>query len=284
MRLEENEEEIEALDDAEGSDEDVAPVKPAAKKAESKRAAALSDDEGDDAEPADDAENAEDAEDAADGDEGADGGDADEDAAAEVEAEIEAAEDELAGGSGDEDESGTAAGAGAGASSGSGAEEKKSKVVIKGMSKKKLEKFKADMENRGVVYLSRVWSQWVPLAPSCMAGRYLLRYLRSCGLKRFGTCSANTAQSVVCSSLLKVLWPFCCVSNCSVVQHSPCVCRLDASVARKRKKSGGNTGKRFIDGWVEFADKKVAKSVARSLNNTQIGTAAESECCGSACC
>lgn len=45
----------------------------------------------------------------------------------------------------------------------------------------------------------------------------------------------------------------------------------DASAARKRKKFGGNTGKKFVDGWVEFANKKIAKRVALSLNNTNIG-------------
>lgn len=39
---------------------------------------------------------------------------------------------------------------------------------------------------------------------------------------------------------------------------------------KKRKLSGGNAAKQFTEGWVEFADKKIAKQVAESLNNTSI--------------
>ncbi|CAN0397255.1 unnamed protein product [Ectocarpus fasciculatus] len=40
---------------------------------------------------------------------------------------------------------------------------------------------------------------------------------------------------------------------------------------KKRMSSGGNGSKQFVEGWVEFADKKIAKNVARALNNTLIG-------------
>ncbi len=40
---------------------------------------------------------------------------------------------------------------------------------------------------------------------------------------------------------------------------------------RKRKKSGGNKKTKYIDGWIEFMDKKIARSVAESLNKTIIG-------------
>lgn len=46
----------------------------------------------------------------------------------------------------------------------------------------------------------------------------------------------------------------------------------DASVRKKRKLSGGNSSRQFAEGWVEFADKKVAKRVAESLNNTPMGS------------
>ncbi|XP_001627090.2 pre-rRNA-processing protein ESF2 isoform X2 [Nematostella vectensis] len=45
----------------------------------------------------------------------------------------------------------------------------------------------------------------------------------------------------------------------------------DPSVRKKRKKFGGSGKKAFTEGWVEFKDKRIAKLVARSLNNTQIG-------------
>jgi ESF2/ABP1 family protein len=44
-----------------------------------------------------------------------------------------------------------------------------------------------------------------------------------------------------------------------------------ADVRRKRKAHGGNGSKQFVEGWVEFADKNIAKSVAESLNGYSIG-------------
>ena len=35
--------------------------------------------------------------------------------------------------------------------------------------------------------------------------------------------------------------------------------------------SGGNGSKQFVEGWIEYADKAIAKQVAQSLNNTPIG-------------
>jgi ESF2/ABP1 family protein len=46
----------------------------------------------------------------------------------------------------------------------------------------------------------------------------------------------------------------------------------DESARKRRAKSGGNGSKQFVEGWVEFSDKKVARSVAESLNNTRIGS------------
>jgi ESF2/ABP1 family protein len=45
----------------------------------------------------------------------------------------------------------------------------------------------------------------------------------------------------------------------------------DASSRKKRKDRGGNASRQFSEGWVEYSDKKVAKRVAESLNNTPIG-------------
>ena len=45
----------------------------------------------------------------------------------------------------------------------------------------------------------------------------------------------------------------------------------DASVRKRRKKEfGGSGGKRYIEGWVEFASKRKAKHIAASLNMTPI--------------
>lgn len=46
---------------------------------------------------------------------------------------------------------------------------------------------------------------------------------------------------------------------------------IDSAVRKKRKEAGGNGSKMFREGWVEFADKKIARQVAESLNNTMIG-------------
>ena len=45
----------------------------------------------------------------------------------------------------------------------------------------------------------------------------------------------------------------------------------DQSLRRRRRKAGGNSKKNYTEGWIEYESKDVAKSVARSLNNTQIG-------------
>lgn len=46
---------------------------------------------------------------------------------------------------------------------------------------------------------------------------------------------------------------------------------LDPIARKRRKKSGGSGRKTFTEGWIEFKDKKIAKRVASSLNNTIIG-------------
>ncbi|XP_069799663.1 activator of basal transcription 1 [Dendropsophus ebraccatus] len=43
-------------------------------------------------------------------------------------------------------------------------------------------------------------------------------------------------------------------------------------VVRKKKKKAGSNARDYTEGWVEFRDKRVAKLVAASLNNTPMGT------------
>jgi ESF2/ABP1 family protein len=45
----------------------------------------------------------------------------------------------------------------------------------------------------------------------------------------------------------------------------------DPEIRARRKKFKGNTGKNFVEGWVEFRDKKKAKACAAMLNGTQVG-------------
>lgn len=44
----------------------------------------------------------------------------------------------------------------------------------------------------------------------------------------------------------------------------------DVTVRKRRRKVGGSGSKRYVEGWVEMEDKRVAKRVAASLNNTPI--------------
>ena len=45
----------------------------------------------------------------------------------------------------------------------------------------------------------------------------------------------------------------------------------DPAIRKKRKMMGGNKRQSYVDGWVEFADKKIAKQVASMLNTQPIG-------------
>ena len=40
---------------------------------------------------------------------------------------------------------------------------------------------------------------------------------------------------------------------------------------KHRKKIGGNRKIKYIEGWVEFTNKNIAKNVAYTLNNTAVG-------------
>ena len=45
----------------------------------------------------------------------------------------------------------------------------------------------------------------------------------------------------------------------------------DASVARRRALNGGNRKKKFVEGWIEFEDKRDAKRCAAMLNGQIVG-------------
>eukprot|EP00037_Helgoeca_nana_P011865 m.106774 g.106774 ORF g.106774 m.106774 type:complete len:308 (-) comp21111_c0_seq1:1153-2076(-) len=45
----------------------------------------------------------------------------------------------------------------------------------------------------------------------------------------------------------------------------------DSIIAKKRKKFGGNRKTNYVEGWVEFEDKRVARSVAGALNGNNVG-------------
>lgn len=45
----------------------------------------------------------------------------------------------------------------------------------------------------------------------------------------------------------------------------------DPMARKKRARMGGNKKKKFAEGWIEFLDKKDAKTVASALNNQPVG-------------
>ncbi|KAJ2653445.1 RNA-binding ATPase activator esf2 [Coemansia sp. RSA 1250] len=45
----------------------------------------------------------------------------------------------------------------------------------------------------------------------------------------------------------------------------------DEQRRKQRKKSGGNKRRQYVEGWIEFKNKKYAKAVATMLNNTKMG-------------
>ena len=47
--------------------------------------------------------------------------------------------------------------------------------------------------------------------------------------------------------------------------------RADQATRKRRIKAGGNRKKKYVEGWVEFADKRAAKLVAKHVNGTQVG-------------
>jgi ESF2/ABP1 family protein len=61
-----------------------------------------------------------------------------------------------------------------------------------------------------------------------------------------------------------LLSDFCEVTRVYLVEEDPTVRK------RRKKQFGGSGGKRYVEGWVEFASKRKAKALAASLNNTMI--------------
>jgi ESF2/ABP1 family protein len=107
-------------------------------------------------------------------------------------------------------------------------DDEQSGPIVRPLSKKKQEKFTAEAERAGVVYLSRIPPYMQPQK---------LRFM----LEQYG----ETRRLFLTPE--------------------------DAAIARKRKKMTKKSRKHFTEGWVEFADKKIAKAVASTLNNTSIG-------------
>lgn len=121
----------------------------------------------------------------------------------------------------------------------------------------KHEKKKKTKETKpGIVYLSR-------LPPFMKPSK--VRYIFS----QFGEVGRLFLQPEGLKMILNFFNSFTCWKTCFEICGN--FVFLDESVRKKRKKFGGSGRKAFTEGWVEFKDKKIAKKVASSLNNTNIG-------------
>jgi len=65
------------------------------------------------------------------------------------------------------------------------------------------------------------------------------------------------------TKLKTILSSFGEVTRVYLVEENP-------NARKRRRKNGGNSRKKYIEGWIEFQDRKVAKQVAKELNNTPI--------------
>jgi hypothetical protein len=130
-------------------------------------------------------------------------------------------------------------------------------VSLPSLSRKKLEKLKEKYEKKGVVYISRI-------------PPHLVR----------GNRSWDAASTCVLRAMICMLLPPHMLLHTLPILHALQkpqklrqlleehgeVGRLylapeDPALRRKRKQQGGNSGKNFTEGWVEFEDKAQAKQV-----------------------
>lgn len=65
------------------------------------------------------------------------------------------------------------------------------------------------------------------------------------------------------NKLKTILSSFGEVTRVYLVEENP-------NARKRRRKNGGNSRKKYIEGWIEFQDRKLAKQVAKELNNTPI--------------
>ncbi|KAJ1970046.1 RNA-binding ATPase activator esf2 [Dispira parvispora] len=106
--------------------------------------------------------------------------------------------------------------------------------VAKGLTPKALSKFKEELDRTGVIYLSRI-----PNTMSPAKVKHIFSKFGEIGRVFLMTLDAKRGKTQSTS----------------------------ATKGKKQKKSR----KRYVEGWVEFKDKKIAKAVALTLNNTKVG-------------
>ncbi|RKP34058.1 hypothetical protein BJ085DRAFT_3999, partial [Dimargaris cristalligena] len=103
------------------------------------------------------------------------------------------------------------------------------------LSAKAISKFKARQEKRGVVYLS--------VLPHFMTRRRIRQWLSKIGP----------------------------VGNVLLSEGDDIGSRIRVAKRKVARKKGSRSRKRYMEGWVEFLDKKHAKEAALRLNNSQVG-------------
>ena len=123
--------------------------------------------------------------------------------------------------------------------------------VVKPLTPEALAAFKAAKERTGVIYISRI-----PPGMRPTKVRYLMSQYGEVGkvyLQQEGECTA-------------ILFQHLHIYLINMSHHC-----LDAKRAYLRRKYTSTKKPHFTEGWVEFKDKKVARSVATMLNATPIG-------------
>ena len=96
-----------------------------------------------------------------------------------------------------------------------------------------------------------------PRLPGCR-----LSEARECGARAFGVLVIGRYRQMTMRAK----------QGCDTGKTAP-ICSIFAETPRRMPFSlcSGNRKQKYVEGWVEFADKRKAKRIALSLNNTPIG-------------
>jgi ESF2/ABP1 family protein len=124
--------------------------------------------------------------------------------------------------------------------------------ALPALSNKKLKKLKEKYDKRGIIYISRIPPHMVSV---CRRGLLLDSRVGACAC-----CSIPAAPLLATApqkpqKLRQMLEQYGEVGRVYLAPEDP-------AARRKRKQAGGNSGKNFTEGWVEFEDKAQAKEVS----------------------
>ena len=126
----------------------------------------------------------------------------------------------------------------------------KSKIKVHKLSLTQTEDFNAKLKRRGVIYVARIPPRMTPTKMKRLLQEELITTPHGGG---------NNSKQQPKPQEKPVE-----ITRIYLVEE-------DASIRkRRRKEHGGNGSKRYVEGWIEFASKHMAKQVALALNNTPI--------------